>query len=435
MLPKCAVATVSLLGAAYGCAANPDTTAGLTAITPAMAFNDYPSPVQITGDNLRPSYRFDTMAGAASPEDGTFSVSLTAAAGSEPIPLDGVSWLSPKTLAATVPAGVPAGTYDVTVTDPRGQAVVLSSSFTSLGPDRQPPILDIISPAPRDIIGAGTMVSILVSADDGIGFLGDFSVKVTAPGIPGDETPCQVPPDAHAWQCPFTFSAPAPAGDVDTVTISATATDNVGNQASTEHDFTLAQGPTLTGLSLALGPAGGGTRIEVYGTGFVIPTDASEGTQLLLAEQVVTSAQVLAANEITAVMPPHDPGPTRLTVMTGGAESKGTSFLFVAAPIVRAVSPTHGPKTGGIPIVIAGNYFRSQVTQISIGSSAVTNLRYVSGNRIEGTLAPGPVGPATVVAFDPVGGVGVLDPGFTYDPVESIQPDGGVDSADDAGAP
>jgi hypothetical protein len=439
MIPRRALATASMLGAAWGCAANPDTTPALAAISPAMAYNDYPSPVRIQGDHLRPVFRFDTMAGAENTEDGAFSVTLTAlaagsSAGVQPIPLEAVAWRSPDELGATVPAGVPAGSYDVTVTDPRGHSTVLSAGFLCLGPDQQSPVLTIAYPEPRDIIGAETNVSIVVTADDNVGFLGTFQVTVSALGASND-MPCEVPPDTHRGACAFIFSAPTPAGDLDTVTISATATDNVGNPASTEASFRLAPRPLLTGLSPTLGPAAGGTRIEVYGTNFVLPTDLSEGTQLLLGGQVVTSAEVLTPNEITAVMPPHDPGSTRLSVMTGGAESNGTSFLFVAAPIVRAVSPMHGPATGGTPIVVAGNFFRSPATQIFIGSGSLGSVRYVSPNRIEGILPAGSVGPAIVKAVDPIGGTGLLGDVFTYDSAEAPAADGGVESTNDAGVP
>jgi hypothetical protein len=214
--------------------------------------------------------------------------------------------------------------------------------------------------------------------------------------------------------------------------------DNVGNPASAYASFRLAPRPSLTGLSPALGPAAGGTRVEVYGNDFVLPTDLSDGTQLLLGGQVVTSAEVLTPNEITAVMPAHDPGPTRLTVMTGGAESTGTSFLFVAAPIIRAISPTHAPASGGTPIVIAGNFFRIPVTQILIGSGldfrSLDRVDYVSPNRIEGILPAGMVGPATIKAVDPIGGTTPFD-GFTYDPGDAPSADGGIESTNDAGVP
>jgi len=212
------------------------------------------------------------------------------------------------------------------------------------------------------------------------------------------------------------------------------AMDNVGNPASAYASFRLAPRPTLTGLAPALGPAGGGTRVEVYGTDFVLPTDLSEGSRLLLDGEVVTSAEVLTPNEITAVMPAHDPGATVLTVVTGGAESSATSFLFVAAPIIRAISPTHAPASGGTPIAIAGNFFRMPVTQIYVGSEQLRSVLYVSPNRIEGIVPAGTVGPATITAIDPIGGTTVFD-GFTYDPGDAPTADGGIESTNDAGVP
>jgi hypothetical protein len=47
-----------------------------------------------------------------------------------------------------VPTGVPAGSYDVDVTDPRGQHTRLGEAFTSLGPDQDAPALASRRPGP-----------------------------------------------------------------------------------------------------------------------------------------------------------------------------------------------------------------------------------------------------------------------------------------------
>jgi len=433
---------VSLLGAVSGCGGGSEPDAVVTALSPAMAFNDAPTAVLIKGGPFRPAYRFDTMAAADQAQQGSFSVTLTpapgsAAEGAAPIALDAVSWQGTSALTATVPAGVAAGDYDVTVADPRGRHILLPDGFASLGPDGEPPAVTVAMPQPGSIIGAETAVSISVIADDGSGFLS--ALRVTASTMTGTvrETECTIAAAMHRTACSISLTAPTPAGDGDALTIDARATDSAGNESPLMPAvFPLAPRPTLVSLSPSVGPAAGGTQIEVHGTNFVMADDPAHGTLLLIDGQMVESAKVMSSTEIIATTPVHDAGDALLTVSTGGAATAAIVFEFVAAPIVRMVSPNRGPVTGGTPIAVVGNHFRNGVTVIQIGLSDLACAHWVSANRIEGVVPAGVViGPTTVAAYDRVGGSGVLQDGFTYDPVESQPPDGGGDPGNCGGGP
>src|SRR3954470_7409047 len=159
---RCVAALAPLFGAFWGCGASTEQHAVVTGITPAAAFNDVAFPVSIAGDmrdSFRPVYRFDTMAAATQEENGSFSAALTPAEGStmngaatDSIALGGVTWQSPTMLAATVPAGIPFGPYDVVVTDPRGPRAQLAGGFFSLGPDMEPPAAHIERPVAGSLI-------------------------------------------------------------------------------------------------------------------------------------------------------------------------------------------------------------------------------------------------------------------------------------------
>ena len=136
MTPRSCAATVSLLGVLWGCSASQEQTGSVTAIFPDVAYNDVPLPVQIGGTRFRPAYGFDTMSATTAAEAGDFSATLVSIAGdSAPRALESVVWETPERLGAVVPAGVPAGAYDVVVTDPRGWSGTLHQAFTSLGHD------------------------------------------------------------------------------------------------------------------------------------------------------------------------------------------------------------------------------------------------------------------------------------------------------------
>ena len=75
---------------------------GVTAVEPASAYNDIGTRVTITGT--------DFLVGV----DGTVTISLGGT------PLTDVAWVDTQTLTATVPWGMNAGVYDLTVTNPGG---------------------------------------------------------------------------------------------------------------------------------------------------------------------------------------------------------------------------------------------------------------------------------------------------------------------------
>jgi hypothetical protein len=434
MTPWRCAATALLLGAGWGCAASNEPTFALTAISPNMAFNDAPVALTVGGEPFRPTYRFDTMAGAAATEAGTFSVTLTSVPSPAlptpvPIQVDEVKWLSPKALMGMLPARAPAGVYDVTVTDPRGQRQELPRAFTSLGQDQEPPTVTFLSPAPRTIVAAGTTITIILSADDGHGFLDTLDVDVSTDGEPHLLSHrCPVVPSTGQVPCYFPVTSPAPVGARDQIVIRATAVDSVGNLSPVTPpvnpvSFRLAPRPSASGLSPMIGPSRGGTEIIVTGTDFVEPTDDSRGTELLVDGVMVMPEQV-APTQIRAVMPSHDAGVAKVRVVTGSAQTDPPmSFEYVAAPAVRTVSPTHGPVTGGTRIAIAGNHFRDPETMFFAGNTWL-DVCFVSDGRVETTMPAGAApGPVTIFAYDEIGGTGALQAVFTYDPADATEPD------------
>jgi hypothetical protein len=439
-----AAATASLVGAVWGCGASSEQTAALIAVSPPMAFNDSPAALVIEGGPFRPAYTFDTMNAASTIEVAAFSARLipapgSPAAGSPSISIDPVTWLSPSALQATLPAGVPAGIYDVDVVDPRGQHNVLSGAFQSLGGDDQAPVLGLVTPPAPAVIGAEAVVPITVLADDGDGFLASFSVTVTTAGTTTTQ-PCTVPAAAHSITCSIVFAAPTPADEQDMVVVDAEATDSVGQTGILHATFRLAPRPSLTSLAPTVGPAAGGTVVDVRGTDFVAPITTPDGSQLLAdGSQLLVDGvplppdqvTVVSSTEITAVLPTHDAGFGVLTVATGNATTAPMYFEFVPAPIVKMISPNHGPVSGGTPVSVVGNHFRDGATCIYIAGAPLLDPQLISSNRIEGVVPPGTTpGSATVTASDPIGGTGVLidgDIGFTYDPAPVDSPDGGVD--------
>jgi hypothetical protein len=436
---RCVAVVAPLIGALWGCSANSEQTAQVIAISPATAFNDIAFPASIVGDSFRPIYRFDTMAAATDEDSGAFSVHLRPVGGSDAdaVALEGVTWTSPQGISATVPAGVPAGMYDVVVTDPRGTSVQLDAGFLSLGPDGVAPVVSIERPAPRALIAAGTPVTVAVVADDGDGFLATLGATIVGLGNEA-ELVCNVSPPPHQARCQHQFIAPDPSDENAAVVVNPHAKDTARNEApAARASFRLVPRPTLSYVSPQTGPATGGTEIVVEGTGFVAPLDGSDGTRLLLDGRMIEPKEITPTT-IHAVMPQHDPGPAVLTVANGDAESAPLTFQFVGAPIVRMASPLTGPVTGGTRISVVGNNFRNPETRIYIGNLQLLCQKFVGQFRIEGIVPPAQNGPGSVLIVatdDPLQATSVLDESFVYEPVASDSPDGGVEPPACPGSP
>jgi hypothetical protein len=438
MTPRSCAATVSLLGVMWGCSASTEVTGSVTSIFPDVAYNDVPFAVQIDGTLFRPAYGFDTMAGTTAAETGDFSVTFVSIAGdAAPKPvavaLEAVDWKTPTELGATVPAGVPAGAYDVVVRDPRGWTGTLHQAFASLGPDTEAPALTINSPQPRTLIGALTTISVVVSADDGRGFVEWMDVTVWTAATAATPTYKECRGTAsHKKTCQLEFPAPVPDDDDDMLQIVARAADTVGNEAPVlTTSLRLAPRPQLTGMTPSEGPTSGGTELVVQGKNFIRETADSDGSQLLIDGVPVPA--MITPTEIRAMTLPHDPGTALVQVTTGGARSPARPFVFIAPPKVRGVEPASGPLEGGTWIVVVGNHFRMGATTISVGDLPLLELRFVNANRVEGRVPAGmAAGAAAVEADDPIGGQGSLAGTFTYDAGETTPPDppeGGLGAA------
>jgi len=111
----------------------------------------------------------------------------------------------------------------------------------------------------------------------------------------------------------------------------AIATDSVGNAspASAPVVVTVAEAPTVTAISPASGPTGGGTAVAITGSNFTGVTAVTFGAT------PAASFTFNSATSITATSPGGSAGAVDIRVTTGGgtsAISVGDQFTYVAAP-------------------------------------------------------------------------------------------------------
>jgi alpha-tubulin suppressor-like RCC1 family protein len=116
--------------------------------------------------------------------------------------------------------------------------------------------------------------------------------------------------------------------------------------------------PSIEKLSPRSGPAGGGTKVTIYGSNFagenVIEAVKFGGVNATSFELVTIKNR----REISAIAPPHAAGTNDVTVTTQwGTSALSTADHFKFVPTVSGVTPSSGPKAGGQTVTIAGAGF------------------------------------------------------------------------------
>lgn len=113
-----------------GCAVTPggDDTVVLISVTPDHVVEGQTVQITIEGRALEPTmYRNANCSGNSIEIDDVFQSAM----GEND--LESVIWIDGQHLEATVPDDLPAGTYSVSIVDPRGRTAVLEDAFTVLG--------------------------------------------------------------------------------------------------------------------------------------------------------------------------------------------------------------------------------------------------------------------------------------------------------------
>ncbi len=306
------------------------------------------------------------------------------------------------TITAVSPAG--SGTVDITVTSPAG-----TSSTSDLDTFTFDPVPEVtqISPSVGPAAG-GTAVTAT-----GTGFTADSTVSfgTTAAAITS--------------VTPTSITATSPAG---TGTVNVTVTTPGGTSASAAADeFTYFALPTVTAISPAAGPATGGTKVTVTGTGLTGATAVSFGGTAATQITVAPGGTSLSATS------PAGTGTVDVTVTTPGgtsATSSADQFTFTPPPTVTGVRPAAGPIGGVTTVTITGDALTG-ATGVSFGTKPATNVTVNSGGTSITATSPAAsgAGPVDVTVITP-GGTSAASTAdeFTYTAapiVTAVSPGGG----------
>ncbi|MCL5289261.1 MAG: IPT/TIG domain-containing protein [Acidobacteria bacterium] len=311
-----------------------------------------------------------------------------------------VTVVSATSIQAVTPAHA-AGAVNVVVTNPDAQTGTLTNGFTF----NAPPTVTNVSPSSGPLAG-GTSVTIT-----GTNFLAGATVRiggVFAAGVVVNSA--------------TSITAVTPAGAAGPANVNVINTDSqLGTLAG---GFTYNPAPTVISVSPTSGPTGGGTVVQISGTGFL------PGATVTFGATAATAVTVSSSTSILATSPAGAAGAVNVNV-TNTDNQVGTlagGFTYTAAPVVSSVSPSSGPTAGGTTVTITGANFVVGAT-VDFGLNAGTGVVVNSATSITAVTPAGAAGSVTVTVTNPSSQSGSLALGFSYTPpaptVTSVNPTNG----------
>jgi len=212
-----------------------------------------------------------------------------------------------------------------------------------------------------------------------------------------------------------------PPGNAGT-TLHVTVTTSAGTSATSAADqfsYVAPVQPVVTGVTPRSGSAAGGTRVQVFGSGFAGATQVAFGTATLppCGPSVFGSCFFVNGDGmISTNSPPGTAGtPVDVRVATPAGVSLTSSldaFRYgpTSPPAVDAVVPGHGTVTGGTMVQILGSDF-SGATLVAFGNTTLQPCGSGGPGGACFNTGPnmGPNGNSSISAFSPPGAPGPVD--------------------------
>lgn len=203
----------------------------------------------------------------------------------------------------------------------------------------------------------------------------------------------------------ITATAPAGVGVVD-----VTVTTPNGTSATGPADrFTYLSPPSVTGLSPAAGPTGGGTSVVLTGTNF------TGATAVTFGGTAASSFTVDSATQITATAPAGAAGGVNVRVTGPGGTSTiggGNLYTYVNPPTIAAIAPSGGPTSGSTSVVITGTNLVG-ASSVHFGSTAASSFTVDSATQITAVSPASSAGTVDIIVTS-VGGTSATSAADQY---------------------
>ena len=203
------------------------------------------------------------------------------------------------------------------------------------------------------------------------------------------------------------ITATAPAGGPGSATVMVT---NAAGSATTTYTYT-------TGLSLSpsQGPTGGGTTVDIYGTGLE-GADLTGTSVVRFGHLEAKSFTQLSATHLQA-MNPAGAGEAQVTVTARDRTSGRGYFYYLPPPFTSSISPNVGLTAGGTTVTISGTNLFS-TADVTFGGVPSVIASATGGSIITSAPAATTPGPVAVVVHTAGGSSRALT--FTYVGVPTI---------------
>jgi sugar lactone lactonase YvrE len=284
------------------------------------------------------------------------------------------------------------GTVDVTITTPGGTSPNSAADQYAYGL----PSVRTVSPTAGPSGGGNTVT--ITGTNFAAGATVDFGANAA--------TSVDV-------QSPHTLTAVAPSGSG---TVDVTVTTPGGTSTTSKADHYSYGPPSVSAVTPAVGPTGGGNTVTITGANF------AAGATVDFGANAATSVNVQSSTKVTAVAPAGSYGTVDVTVSTPGGTSATSSAdqYGYGRPSVSAVSPRTGPAGGGQAVTITGANFDSGAT-VQFGSAAATSVQESSSTQLTATTPPGS-GTVDVTVTTSQGGTSALSSAdhYNYSPTPTI---------------
>ncbi|MBI1861918.1 MAG: IPT/TIG domain-containing protein, partial [Deltaproteobacteria bacterium] len=289
-----------------------------------------------------------------------------------------------------------AGNVTVTVTNTDLGTVSKPNAFVYAAP----PSLSSIAPTSAPSNGGITLTL------TGSNFTNGLSITV------GGQT-CTSPTMVNANQATCAMPAVSP-GNAAVVLTNAD-----GQTAILAGGLTVNFPPSIASFSPTHVPEQGGAILTITGAHFVT------GVTVTVDENNCTPVTMISATQIQCPTPAVT-GPTVDMVVKNpdGQQATASGAITVDLPPAfanaNALTPTHGPASGGTALTLTGSRF-SVGAAVKLGNLACTGVSVVSPTQITCTTPPNmPSGPTDVIVKNADGQIATLSGGFTVDAPPSV---------------
>lgn len=280
------------------------------------------------------------------------------------IPAAEVTVVDSSTITARTPESAVFYPVDISVTNPDGQSDVLDNVFTYEAPQVER-ITEII---PDTGAAAGGEAVIVKGRDFVEGAVLSFN------GRPATQVEVLNP---------TTIRAVIPAGPVGPVPVNVR---NPGEDAVTvkgAFSYVDRAPRIIESVRPKQGPAAGGTRITIVGSGF------EQGASVDIGGNAARRVEVVSSTRITAETPAGDLGTADVAVRNPDVPAAilPDAFTYVEAPEIARVSPRKGPQEGGTRVTITGTGFADEAV-VTVGDVTVADARVVDPTTIRLVMPP-----------------------------------------------